>query len=100
MEGKEEYFIYKIVYEKLGNEEVYIELHLRNRDFSDPNVCMIKKRNQEDWEYYVADIEDKFFYRKIEFGDTEVLFKDLETNFQPFLHRIQKCDKRFKRKRV
>jgi len=59
---------------------------------------MIRKLNKENWEYYVADIEDTFFYRKIEFGDTETAFKDLDMNFEPYLFNVQKCDKRFIRK--
>lgn len=94
-----EYFIYKIVYEKQNNNKVYVEMHFRNRDFSDPNICMIKKLdNNDNWEYYVADIEDTLFYRKIEFGDTEIVYKDLETNIEGYLTNIQKCDKRFIRK--
>ena len=95
--GKEDYFINKIVYEKYNGQKAYIELHFRNRDFSDPNICMIRKQNEDDWEYYVADIDDTLFYRKIEFGDTETVFKDIETTFEPYLSNIQKCDKRFKR---
>lgn len=49
-------------------------------------------------EYYVATIDDTFFYRDIEFGETETAFKDLETRFDQFLFNVQKCDKRFIRK--
>lgn len=96
--GKEEFFITKIVYEKYNGEKTYIELNFRNRDFSDPNICMIRKLNKDNWEYFVADIEDTFFYRQIEFGNTEPAFKDLDTDFRCYLHNIQKCDQRYKRK--
>lgn len=94
----EQYFIDKIVYNNYKNMNIYMELHFRNRNFSEPNLCMIKKQSNNQWEYYVADIEDTLFYRKIEFGDTETVYKDLETNFEPYLNNIQKCDKRFIRK--
>lgn len=95
----EEYFINKIVRNKYNDEQAYIELHFRNRSFSDPNICMIKLKKHTDWDYYAADIEDTLFYRKIEFGETATVFKDLETNFEDYLHNIQKCDKRFIRKK-
>ncbi len=99
VDGREEYFIYKIVYEKHNGENAHIELHLRNRDFSDPNICMIKELDDNDhWEYYAADIEDTLFYRRIVFGETEVAYKDLETNFRDYLQNVQKCDKRFVKK--
>ncbi len=62
---KEEFFITKIVYEKYNGEKTYIELNFRNHDSSDPNICMIRKLNKADWEYYVADIEDAFFIDKL-----------------------------------
>ena len=97
-EEDHKYFINKIVYYKYNNQNMYLEMHFRNRTFSDPNICMVRRQNENDWEYYVADIEDTLFYREIEFGDTETAFKDLETNFKPYLNNIQKCDKRFIRK--
>lgn len=98
VKGSEKYFIDQIVYEKYNNQNAYIQLFLRNRNFSDPNICMIKKQNEKDMEYYVATIDDTLFYRDIEFGDTETVYKDLETNFEPYLNNIQKCDNRYIRK--
>lgn len=98
VKGSEKYFIDQIVYEKYNNQSAHIQLFLRNRNFSDPNKCMIKKQNEKDMEYYVATIDDTLFYRDIEFGDTEIIYKDLETNFKPYLNDIQKCDQRYIRK--
>lgn len=93
-----EFFVDKIVYNNYKNQNIYIELHFRNRTFSMPNICMIRMKGEKDWEYYVGDIDDTFFYRTIEFGDTDTIFKDLDTSFESYLYNIQKCDKRFIRR--
>lgn len=98
VKGSEKYFIDQIVYLKYNDQSTHIQLFLRDRNFSDPNICMIKKQGEAKMEYYVATIDDTLFYREIEFGDTETLFKDLETDFRPFLHNVQKCNKKFIRK--
>lgn len=92
------YFVDKVVYERYGKQQAYVEVHFRNRNFSNPNICMIRMQNEKDWEYYVGDIEDTLFYRTIEFGDIDVLFRDLEMSFESYMKNIQKCDKRFIRK--
>lgn len=78
------YFINKIVYYNYNNLKKYIKMHFRNHTFSDPNICMIRMQGKKDWEYFVGDIEDSFFYRVIEFGDTETVFKNLDTSFEPY----------------
>ena len=98
VQGSKRYFIDQIVYDKYNNQSAHIQLFFRNRNFSDPNICMIKKQDEKNMEYYVATIDDTFFYRDIEFGETETAFKDLETSFDQFLLNVQKCDKRFIRK--
>lgn len=96
--GSNSYFIDKIVCEKYNNQSTNIQLFFRNRNFSSPNICMIKQKNGEKMAYYVATIDDTLFYRDIEFGETEPAFSDIKTNFLPYLNNLQKCDKRFIRK--
>ncbi len=96
--GNDRYFIDQVVYEKYNGQSTRIQLFCRNRNFSDPNVCMIKKQGEKGFEYYVATIDDEQFYRDIEFGETETVFKDFETDFKTLLHDIQKCDSRYIRK--
>ena len=95
--GGDEYFIDKIVYNNYQNKNIYMELHFRNRNFSRPNICMIRIKDENGWRYFVGDIEDIHFYRTIEFEDSEIVFKDLDTNFEVFLNNVQECDKRFVR---
>ncbi len=90
---REEYFIEKIIRTKYNNKSENIELYFRDRNFSDPNICMIKVNNGKDWDYYMADIDDTLFYRTIEFGDTETIDKDLQTNFEIYLYNIEKRGK-------
>ncbi len=96
--GNDRYFIDQVVYEKYNGQSTCIQLFCRNRNFSAPNVCMIKKQGEKGFEYYVATIDDEQFYRDIEFGETETVFKDFETDFKTLLHDIQKCDSRYIRK--
>ena len=52
---------------------LHVELNFRNRNFSMPNICMIEVTDNEDKIYYIADINDTFFYRTIEFDDIDIL---------------------------
>ena len=93
----DEYFIDQIAFENYRNQNKYVEVHLRNRDFSDPNICMIRVGSDGRWKYYVGDIDDSKFYRKIEFGDTDILYNDIETNFESYLMNVKECGKNFLR---
>lgn len=89
------YFIDKIVYNDYKKQGIYVEIHIRNSTFSDPNICMIKIYEQNEWKYFMGDIDDTFFYRTIYFGEVETIYKDLDANFEPYLNNIQKCNERF-----
>lgn len=45
--GNDRYFIDQVVYEKYNGQSTRIQLFYRNRNFSDPNVCMIKKQGEK-----------------------------------------------------
>jgi hypothetical protein len=89
------YFIDKIVYNNYKKQGIYVEMHIRNSTFSYPNICMIKVCEQNEWKYFVGDIDDTLFYRMIHFGDVETLYKDLDASFEPYLNNIQKCNEKF-----
>lgn len=89
------YFIDKIVYNDYKRQGIYVEIHFRGGTFSYPNICMIKIREQNEWKYFIGDIDDTFFYRIIKFGDMETIYKDLDSSFEPYLNNIQKCNERF-----
>lgn len=97
--SENEYFIDKIVYHNFNKQNIYLEMHFRDRTFSDPNICMIRMQGEKDWEYYVGDIEDTLFYRTIKLGEIDSIYNDLDTSFESYLHNVQKCDKRFIRKK-
>lgn len=89
------YFIDKIVYNNYKKQGIYVEMHIRNSTFSYPNICMIKAWEQNEWKYFVGDIDDTLFYRIIHFGDVETLYKDLDASFEPYLNNIRKCNEKF-----
>lgn len=74
---------------------LHVELNFRNRNFSMPNICMIEVTDNEDKIYYIADINDTFFYRTIEFDDIDILFKDLDTSLKEFLYNFRKTNDNF-----
>jgi uncharacterized protein YpiB (UPF0302 family) len=92
-----EYFIQKAEYHdyKYNNQLLHVELNFRNRNFSMPNICMIEVTDNEDKIYYIADINDTFFYRTIEFDDIDILFKDLDTSLKEFLYNFRKTNDNF-----
>lgn len=95
--NENEYFMDKIVFENYDNKDKYIEIHLRNHNFSVPNSCMIKTGFNGLWKYYTGDIDELKFYRKIEFGNIDILCSDLEINFESYLKNKKGCNEKFTR---
>lgn len=96
--NENKYFIDKVTYVNLeyNNQKLNVELNFRGSSFSEPNICMIEVRHNNITTYYKANIhDDKFFYRTLNFDDTDIMFKDTEMNYKDFLFNYRKTNSNF-----
>lgn len=92
------YFIDQVTYFNLeyNNESLDVELNFRGCSFSEPNICMIKVKNNNITSYYKANIyDDRYFYRTLNFDDTDIMYKDIEMSYKDFLFNYRKTNSNF-----
>ena len=96
--NENKYFIDQVTYVNLeyNNQKLDVELNFRGCSFSEPNICMIRVKSNNITTYYKANIyDDKFFYRTLNFDDTDIMYKDIEMSYKNYLFNYRKTNSNF-----